>query len=196
MASRFLAPQDSGHAAVLACHPRLSSRAVRDIQVQVAWRDDGALTLSYRLAADLSRLAIPPPRAPSRAPRLWEHTCFEAFVRSNQNPGYYEFNFSPSGEWAIYAFRSYRDGIPFADEDAPPSIVVERATGDLRLDTVIHPDRVLPGPPGATLQIALAAVIEEKSGALSYWALRHPPGKPDFHHPEAFALELKRASRR
>ena len=34
------------------------------------------------------------------------------------------------------------------------------------------------------------AVIEENDGRLSYWALRHAPGKPDFHHPEAFALEL------
>jgi hypothetical protein len=34
-------------------------------------------------------------------------------------------------------------------------------------------------------------VIEEKSGLLSYWALKHPPGKPDFHHPDAFALEVE-----
>jgi hypothetical protein len=33
-------------------------------------------------------------------------------------------------------------------------------------------------------------VIEEIDGALSYWALRHAPGKPDFHHRDAFALEL------
>ena len=32
--------------------------------------------------------------------------------------------------------------------------------------------------------------IEDEAGALSYWALRHPPGKPDFHHPAGFALEL------
>jgi hypothetical protein len=33
-------------------------------------------------------------------------------------------------------------------------------------------------------------VIEEKNGALSYWALRHPAGKPDFHRRSAFAMEL------
>ena len=43
---------------------------------------------------------------------------------------------------------------------------------------------------GGPLRIGLCAVIEEKSGALSYWALRHPPGRPDFHHRRAFALEL------
>jgi hypothetical protein len=33
-------------------------------------------------------------------------------------------------------------------------------------------------------------VIEETNGRLSYWALAHPPGKPDFHHSDCFALEL------
>jgi hypothetical protein len=32
--------------------------------------------------------------------------------------------------------------------------------------------------------------VEDRSGSLSYWALRHAAGKPDFHHPDAFALEL------
>ena len=33
-------------------------------------------------------------------------------------------------------------------------------------------------------------VIEELDGTKSYWALAHPPGKPDFHHPDCFALTL------
>jgi len=48
---------------------------------------------------------------------------------------------------------------------------------------------VIPLRPGA-MRLALSAVIEEERGRLSYWALRHPPGKPDFHHPDAFALAL------
>ena len=43
--------------------------------------------------------------------------------------------------------------------------------------------------PGSAL--ALAAVIEDEAGALSYWALRHAAGVPDFHHPDAYALELE-----
>ena len=43
---------------------------------------------------------------------------------------------------------------------------------------------------GEALQLGLAAVIESADGALSYWALRHPPGEPDFHHRDAFALAL------
>jgi len=36
----------------------------------------------------------------------------------------------------------------------------------------------------------LSAVIEEPTGAISYWALAHPSDKPDFHHPDSFILEL------
>jgi hypothetical protein len=38
--------------------------------------------------------------------------------------------------------------------------------------------------------LALAAVIEDENARLSYWALKHASPKPDFHHPDAFVLEL------
>jgi hypothetical protein len=40
------------------------------------------------------------------------------------------------------------------------------------------------------LRVALSAVVEEENGTLSYWALRHAPGKADFHCPDGFVLEL------
>jgi hypothetical protein len=40
------------------------------------------------------------------------------------------------------------------------------------------------------LLVGLCAVIEDEHGRLSYWALRHAPGKPDFHRRDGFALEL------
>lgn len=38
--------------------------------------------------------------------------------------------------------------------------------------------------------LGLSAVIEEMGGTKSYWALAHPPGAPDFHHPTCFAATL------
>jgi hypothetical protein len=50
----------------------------------------------------------------------------------------------------------------------------------------------LPGfQPDVYLSLGLAAVIEDLNGALSYWALKHPPGKPDFHHSDNFALQIE-----
>jgi hypothetical protein len=45
-------------------------------------------------------------------------------------------------------------------------------------------------PRDAPWRLGLSAVIEETSGRKSYWALAHPPGKPDFHHADCFAYEL------
>ena len=36
--------------------------------------------------------------------------------------------------------------------------------------------------------VGLSAVVESREGGLSWWALRHAPGRPDVHHPDAFAL--------
>jgi hypothetical protein len=119
----------------------------------------GAIAVTFILDADLERLRIPPRRKPRFADGLWRHTCFEVFVAQKGARAYREYNFSPSGEWAAYAFSSYR----------------QRGAA-----------RIADGP----LKIGLCAVIEEKGGTLSYWALRHPPGKPDFHHRRGFALEL------
>ena len=105
---------------------------------------------------------------------------------ADNGPGYREFNFSPSGEWAVYAFRGYRDG-GMLEVELAPGIVVRRTMNRLELDAKIHQDFL---PPGRQLQMGLSAVVEDADGKLSYWALRHPPGKPDFHHTDAFVLQL------
>ena len=100
--------------------------------------------------------------------------------------GYREFNFSPSGEWAVYAFRGYRDGDELEIE-LSPGIVVQLTMNRLELDVEIRRDYL---PPGRMLRLGLSAVVEDADGVLSYWALQHPPGKPDFHHTDTFASRL------
>ena len=51
----------------------------------------------------------------------------------------------------------------------------------------------LSGLPKGVWRVGFSAVIEERDGTMSYWALAHPPGKPDFHHRDCFALELPAA---
>ena len=135
----------------------------------------GALAVNFKLDADLDRLRIPVRRPRRFADGLWRHTCFEVFI-ATRSRAYREYNFSPSGEWAAYAFLSYRKRMP-AHPRRPRFRVHRRglaATIEVR----------------GRVKIGLCAVIEEKNGSLSYWALRHPRGKPDFHHRRAFAMEL------
>jgi len=126
-------------------------------------------------------IVVPPSGPVRRGDRLWQHTCFEIFVSPGM-PAYREFNFSPSGEWAAYAFRGYREAAPAPDVEVQ-SLSIRRSADRLELDAGI------PVPDGVRLSIAVSAVVENRSGALSYWALKHAPGKPDFHHPDAFTLQ-------
>jgi hypothetical protein len=91
----------------------------------------------------------------------------------------------------VYAFDRHRDGGPLTDVARPPRVVVGAGRGELELDALIDLAALSPAYVMAPLRLALATVVEETSGALSYWALRHPPGAPDFHHADAFALRLE-----
>lgn len=176
--------------AVLTCHPETPCQAVHGIEARLCWKDTTALGLTFILRGGLSRLRIPPPRTPRRADRLWQHTCFEAFVGVKGKPEYYEFNFAPSGEWAAYSFRNYRDGVPLGDETLKPKIIGRSTRDSLDLNAIVDLNGLAVIASNARLRLGLSAVIEDDEGILSYWALKHRPGKPDFHHPDAFALEL------
>ena len=148
------------------------------------------LAIEYVLEGDIGRVRVPLPAAPQIAERLWRHTCCEAFVRRAGSAAYHEFNFSPSGEWAAYAFERYREGALLGDAALDPHVSARATADTLALDAAIPLQLLSPEHASATLAIALAAVVEEADGRVSYWALRHATGKPDFHHAEAFALEL------
>ncbi len=142
------------------------------------------LWLRYLVRGDISRLLLPKRRACERASDLWRHTCLEAFFRAPGSNAYCELNFSPSTQWAAYTFENYRHGMREA-------IVGDHRVGvDQRADEFELSVRLwAPALPTPAL-FATTAVIEEADGAKSYWALRHGPGKPDFHHACGFALEL------
>ncbi len=126
----------------------------------------GALAVKFILDADLDRLRIPGRRAARFADGLWRHTCFEVFLARKGSRAYREYNLAPSGE----------------SEARAPRTRIRRSARGLQVDLKIKAQ--------GRMRVGLSAVIEEKDGALSYWALRHPPGKPDFHHRRAFALDL------
>jgi hypothetical protein len=180
-------PPQPLHAVTLACHPDTPTDAVSGMSARVRRSPGERLAVSYLVRGDLDRMRVPARRAPRAADRLWQHTCCELFVARKGEPAYHEYNFSPSGEWAAYAFDRYRERRSGETPPLPPPRISVRARrGALELDASIDVDM----PSGAILALALAAVIEDSEGRLSYWALRHPPGNPDFHHPDAFALEL------
>ena len=160
-------------------HPDTPSTAVDRIEVDVERRED-CIWLRYVVYGDVDRVLWPEAAEPERANNLWRHTCFEAFAPTDD--GYCEFNLSPSGAWASYRFDGYRTGMKAAPERA--QLLDLEAT-----EAWVVQEALVEAPPEA-VRIGLSAVIEDIEGGISYWALAHPPGKPDFHHPDSFALTL------
>jgi hypothetical protein len=177
--------------AALTQHPTEADHAVTSITVRVTRDPPFLLTLEYTLTADLRHVQIPARSPSTRVDGLWRHTCFEAFVRGGANPSYCELNFSPSGEWAAYSFTSYREGMAAIERMPAPRIVTQASGSTFRLEASIDL-AALAGASGMQqpLKLAVSAVVEHLSGRLLFWALWHPPGKADFHHPDSFVLEI------
>jgi hypothetical protein len=174
----------------LVAHPTTLSGAIESLHVQVSVLSPGFLTLGYTLQADMSRLRVGLEGVPGPADHLWKHTCFEAFIRPSGSRGYYEFNFSPTKQWAVYRFDSYREGMTPMDMANPPDISIRKAPDHLELKATF-PLPISVGIDAAQRpKLALTAVVQEESGRLCYWSARHPQGKPDFHHPDGFVFDL------
>jgi hypothetical protein len=167
-----------------------SQDLVQELTVAVARVSAHELRLKYRLSADLAALQLPEPRPAVRTDGLWRHSCFEAFLGHAGGNDYWEYNFSPSGAWAAYHFTAYREGMAPHMRGAAPAITVHIGSETVELAVTIDLSWLARSASGAGLRLGLAAVIEDRARVLSYWALKHPAEKPDFHHADSFVVEL------
>src|SRR5258708_39460312 len=124
--------------AVLTAHPSTPNDEVRSLTVQLRVEEPDILVFQFSLVADMSLVRVPLSGASRRADALWEHTCFEAFAANGDAPGYHEFNFSPSLDWAIYRFSAYREGMSPAKIGRAPEISVRRGDDGLELKSVVR----------------------------------------------------------
>lgn len=140
----------------------------------------GILQVYFTLAGDLDKIEIPEPaHQPTRRHNLWQATCFEVFLGRQNDPAYWEINLAPAGDWNLYRFSGYRQGmeedaaiaaLPSQIDRQPQVLAISLAIDAAALDLAATP-----------LQLGLAAVLLARDGGVSHWALGHPAGKPDFH---------------
>jgi hypothetical protein len=175
-------------------HPQSPPAAARQIAVDILRAPAAKMTIHFHLHGAIGEILLPPRSTSSRADGLWQHSCFEAFIRSAKAGGYHEFNFSPSTQWAAYQFDGYREGMRNAPGFETLPIEVRgnghMLTLEAELDLAQSPLLGADEP----WQLNVAAIVEEKDGTKSYWAVAHPAGAPDFHHPDCFVLQLPAAS--
>ena len=147
------------------------------------------LSLSFSVSGPMKILEIAPPSySPNRMNGLWKKTCFECFLSPLYEKRYWEINLSPAGHWNIYFFKGYREGM--ADEKRIHALLskIEINAKSLTLTAVVNLSAL--APLHSAIHIGIAAVIKEKNGNLSYWALTHPGLQPDFHRREGFILQI------
>ncbi|MEX1322597.1 MAG: DOMON-like domain-containing protein, partial [Synechococcaceae cyanobacterium] len=162
-----------------AAAPGQSAPATLTVRAR-AWRRGAELQLAYAVSGPLEQLRIPPPHPqPQRRDGLWQHTCLEAFLAVAGQTGYWEVNLAPAGHWNLYRLDGYRRNLRPEPSLTGLALAVEHNAD------AFHLHARLPLPPdlaeAVELDLALAAVLEHGDGDLSYWALAHPPGEPDFH---------------
>jgi hypothetical protein len=177
----------------LTLHPDSHCRAVNRIEVEVLRAHPASLVLRYFVTGTIGNLRLPGILPPARTDELWRHTCFEAFVRALPSAAYYEFNFSPSTQWAAYRFGGYREAMTVASEIGAPAIGLQSNAESCQLTATLALVGLASLPSDAIWRLGVSAVIEETGGSLSYWALAHPAGSADFHHSDCFAHELPAA---
>jgi hypothetical protein len=172
----------------LHCHPSGTCRAVRTFEVAVDMTERAELVLRYCLSGDSSALSLPAAQPHAATDGLWQHTCCEAFIAVPDSPAYREFNFSPSGQWAVYDFAAYRQRDPRFSPKIAPRLSFAATDSGFELIAVIPPELL---PAGDSWQIGLTAVLEAADGGKTYWALTHAASQPDFHLRQSFSLPLK-----
>ena len=169
----------------MVCHPATPCPIALQIDVfPTTLAAQSRVRLTFKATGEIHRMRIPSPVAqPAQTDGLWQHTCFEAFVAAPQGPRYQEFNFSPSGQWAQYLFKSERERDFQSATPKTPELTVATTSAEILLSAEIAAE-----PASAPVAWGLSAVIELDDGTLSYWALHHPAAQPDFHHHAGWTL--------
>ncbi|MBI5576943.1 MAG: DOMON-like domain-containing protein [Deltaproteobacteria bacterium] len=147
------------------------------------------LSVRYDLFGKISELALAAPQPfPARKDRLWKGTCLELFLALTDSERYWEFNFSPGGDWNVYRFESCRTGM--RDETSYSSLPfhVRRETDALRLSVDLDIGLIIPAD--NSIAAGVAAIVKPVTGETVHWALAHPNSRPDFHRRDGFMLSF------
>jgi len=125
---------------------------------------------------------------PARTDKLWEQTCFELFVTPQSQINYWEYNLSPSLNWATFGFTQYRQS---KNDEASIKAISINTQWDNQHG--YHLQSVVPLPEalyGKKLQLGVSAVIQDRQNTIYYYALTHQKQTPDFHDRKSFILSL------
>lgn len=141
----------------LKLHPDSRCRAASHIDVLITRPRLGNLVLHYFVTGKTADLRLPPATAPTRGDGLWQHTCFEVFVRAWPSAAYYEFNFAPSLQWAAYRFSGYRSGMRVVREISAPHMAAQSEAQGYQLRASLELDHLPSLPRNGQWRVGVSA---------------------------------------
>ncbi|CAG35354.1 DOMON-like domain-containing protein [Desulfotalea psychrophila] len=152
------------------------------------YRQQNSISIWFQLRGDLAQIKMGKGGQQGRCHDLWRKTCFEVFIARPESPAYWELNVSPMGEWNIYSFSECRRGMQEEVGIEQVSVTTYQTEDSFTLHCNLCLDKIL--FPNYPLQIAACAVLQDREGLCSYWALEHGEGPPDFHNRKKFLLNI------
>jgi hypothetical protein len=153
-------------------------------------RENNILTFRFVLKGDLEKIEFPKTaNIPIRKNELWQTTCFEIFVGIENSTRYWEFNISPSGDWNVYRFDNYRQGMQEETKVESLACYIYSESRNLLLGTDAFDLRKLASK-DENFKVSITTVVKEKNGNISYWALKHCGEEADFHLRDSFVFAV------
>lgn len=150
---------------------------------------DNQIHVRYRINGRTDNIQFPDvSQQASRKNELWNATCCELFVGISGEPHYWEYNLSPSHDWAVFSFTDYRQNK--SDELSISQLEITTKidkNNEFELKTILALPKMLIGH---TLDIGVSSVVQDKSGKIHYYALTHPDKQADFHDRNGFNIKL------
>ena len=194
------------------CESKLKTEAVEKFKIQVqAEIESGVLKIVFLiedpqreldsfyppLSQDLNLLRQTTVDRSYQMDELWKKTCFEFFVKKQNQEKYFEFNVNTLGNWNFYKFVKYRSPIQIEDKIQKMRFSFIPASGypcdssssgvsKLAAEIDLNPlFRV-----GDELEFNFCSIVVCRE-QITYWSQHHSLEKPDFHDSNNFTIYQK-----
>lgn len=170
--------------------PFPSAKPIPDLKIagNIA-RQGNQFTIHYALLGNLKEVGLAAPSdTPARKHELWKDTCFEFFLGIKNSDRYWEFNLSPAGDWNVYHFDAYRQGMQEETAFTALPFSIQHLSDGLAIALDVELDKIVPA--NQAIEVGITTVIKHRDGEVSYWALTHEGTEADFHRRDSFIIAL------
>jgi hypothetical protein len=170
--------------------PFPSAKPIPDLKIagNIA-RQGNQFTIHYALLGDVKEVGLAAPSdTPARKHELWKDTCFEFFLGIKNSDRYWEFNLSPAGDWNVYHFDAYRQGMQEETVFTALPFSIQHLSDGLAIALDVEVDKIVPA--NQAIEVGITTVIKHRDGEVSYWALTHQGTEADFHRRDSFIIAL------